>query len=251
MLLAGGLWYVSGLPTAQFLKWLTGIIGGLATLLALLWSISNAVRRLLVASPVNARRSAPTSDPMRDLQRRYAFLMSLIGTPVVIVVHHLDRCRADYVVELLEGIQTLLKNSADPTPFVALIVPAARAWLCDSYLHVYEEFGDIAKEPGRPFGLRFLENVFDYALRVPSVPPAASLILDVKGTEDTCKSIREGSSEQAIRELIAHAEQGFATTHQSRRPLYNLRVAAVERLGELEVENEPKEPRLCVDTAAG
>ena len=72
---------------------------------------------------------------MRDLQRRYSSLIRCTGTPVAIVIENLDRCRAEYVVELLEGIQTALKDpgaAMKPARPVAFLVPGSRQWLCDS-----------------------------------------------------------------------------------------------------------------------
>ena len=62
ILLALALWYLTGrAPMDQYLKWIVGVLGALTTLGALLWSVGNAVRRLLVASPINAGASSPTN----------------------------------------------------------------------------------------------------------------------------------------------------------------------------------------------
>jgi KAP family P-loop domain len=59
------------------------------------------------------------------------------GTSIIVLIDNLDRCRADYVVEMLEGIQTLLRNPRAATrwslrrpprperfPFIAFVVRA-------------------------------------------------------------------------------------------------------------------------------
>ena len=83
------------------------------------------------------------------------------------MIDNLDRCRAAYVVELLEGIQTLLRqpHAHGDLPEVAFIVAAQRGWLCDSYISVYDDFESAVHEPGRPFGLTFVDKIFDFSVR--------------------------------------------------------------------------------------
>ena len=169
------------------LGWLMGAAGSIAALVAFITSIGNALRRhLLAESPRGTNALLRSSDPMEDLLQRYSFLVRSAGTPIIVLIDNLDRCRADYVVQMLEGIQTLLRNpratrrwslrrrpATERCPFIAFVVAGDRGWLCDSYRHVYSEFEATTHEPGRPFGLVFLDKIFDVALRVPTVPAAA------------------------------------------------------------------------------
>ena len=248
--LGAGLWYLTGqLAMDEFLKWAAGVVGAVVALGAAFWSASNALRRLLVASPMNAGATVGASDPMADFQRRYSFLIRSAETPVALLIDNLDRCRADYIVELLEGIQTLLKSPApemQPTPLVAVFVAAERRWICESYVHVYEEFQESAREPGRPFGLAFVDKVFDFVLELPTVPAAASMDDESDAEIQVSHQIRTATSELVIRTLVAAAERDRAEGTGVTRPLYALRVNAVERLGELEVQSDE---RMCFDTA--
>lgn len=247
--LVAGLWYLTGQTSMdQFLRWIVGVLGGIGTLAALVVSISNGVRRLFVASPASVGASQRTSDPMADFQRRYSFLVRSAKTPVALLIENLDRCRADYVVELLEGIQTLLKSSASsmrPTPLVAVLIPGSRSWLCESYVHVYNEFAETARQPGRPFGLAFVDKVFDFELRLPTVPPEASIVAPGTTSPSECRlieqanrRIKQAGGEKAIRRLVAEAESEFHAAGRG-RPLYEVRISAVERLGSLEAHQEP------------
>lgn len=235
------LWFISGqLAMSDFLKWSAGFLGGLTTLAAFLWSATNAVRRLLVASPASGTAVTRTRDPMADLKLRYSFLIRSSDRPLLLVIDNLDRCCADYVVELLEGLQTLLTNpEADSdTRLVAVLIPAARGWLCESYVQVYKDFGDAMRQPGRPFGLAFVDRVFDLALRLPPVVPTDEH--QVAPTE-ALKKIGEADGEGRIRDVVADLEQRFGT-----RPVARLRLAAVCKLGRLEVKSNN---RVCFDTA--
>jgi hypothetical protein len=250
LVIAAALWYVTGgAPMDQFLSWLVGLLGAIATLAALAWTIINVVRRLFVASPLNAGTTTRAGDPMAAFQARYSFLIRSAATPVALFIHNLDRCTADYVVELLEGLQTLLKSPASilaPTPLVAVLIPAERSWLCESYVHVYDEFVQTAREPGRPFGLAFLDKVFDVQLRLPLVPAQASLGKPDAVSRATSQVISKAEKEIDIRRYVAEVEDTLNTHAGGFRPAYDVRVKAVERLGWLEVQNHL---RLCTDTA--
>jgi len=240
-------WYISGQhPMDQFLKLAAGVIGALTTIGAFLWSANNVVRRFFVASPVNVGTTTRTSDPMKDLQRRYAFLLRSAGTAVALIVENLDRCCADYTVELLEGFQTLLKGSAerDQRHFVAVLVPAERAWLCESYLQMYKGFQDATRQPGRPFGMAFLDKVFDIVLRLPRVPPV-HCYSEAEFCSDIWR-IDHAGSEEEIRRLVADAEDARCTEGNVWEPIPILRVHAVKRMGSLETRECD---HLCSDTS--
>jgi hypothetical protein len=230
------LWDMSTL--AQVIGALAGVVGGLAALFAFGASVINAVRRhLLSQSPGGAKAVLSTSDPMADLVQRYGFLVNTAGTPIVMLIDNLDRCRADYVVELLEGIQTLLRvppKGERYTPLVAFVVAGDEAWLCDSYLQVYDKFAASSHEPGRPFGQGFLDKIFDVSLRLPTVPSSATVTRPVQDSSafDSC------DTELAVREKLSRLEGDQA-------PKFDLRIEAVGRLGELEVKSKLRQ---CGDT---
>jgi hypothetical protein len=249
VLAAAVLWYVSGrLSAGEFVKWVVGVIGALTTLGAFLLSATNGLRRLFVASPANVKASTPTSDPLADLQQRYSYLIRSADSAVVLVIDNLDRCRADYVVELLEGMDTVLRNptpGSGPPPLVAVLVPAERAWLSDSYLQVYKDFQDVMQQPGRPFGLGFVEKVFDFALRLPRVALAAPSRERRAAHEDVLGQIRQATSEVGIRRLVADVEEHGGERATAFHPVPELRLEAVRRIGELEVDADDN---LCLDT---
>jgi KAP family P-loop domain len=259
------LWEETMLPA---LGWLVGAAGGIAAVLALLTSVSNALRRhLLAESPRGTDALLRSSDPMEDLLRRYSFLVRSAGTSIIVLIDNLDRCRAEYVVEMLEGIQTLLRNPRPSTPwslrrpprpercpFIAFVVAADRGWLCDSYLHVYQEFEATSREPGRPFGLVFLDKIFDVALRVPTVPAATGTSppgrVDGQAGRDP---FRECTDELQVRATLRAAENARAPRGSGSEvppPVPTLRRQAVMQLAEIELKPlDSSERPQCPDTA--
>lgn len=216
-------------------------IAGLTAVVVLISSAYNAFRRhMFLFSPADDRALVRTRDPMADLQARYSFLLRSAGGPVAILIENLDRCSAKYVVELLEGIQTLLKHrprGRNEPALVAFIVAADQAWLCNSFVEVYHKLAGSSAQPGRPFGLEFLDRVFDHAMRLPTVP--AMIPRPTPGdAAETCdlaeRRIRGAEQEIKIREIVAEAEAAAAFDGRPPRPVQQIRLAAVEQLGALE-----------------
>jgi hypothetical protein len=89
-------------------------------------------------------------------------LVEWIDKPVVIFIDDLDRCQPKYVVDLLEGIQTLFSDRR-----VVYVIAADRRWLNTCFETIYQPFADAVKEPGRRLGALFLEKAFELSVSVP------------------------------------------------------------------------------------
>jgi hypothetical protein len=109
-----------------------------------------------------------THDPMRRISRHFEALIRRIrgrkAARVAIFIEDLDRCQEMYVVELLEGIQTLFQNAS-----VCFVVAADRRWLSASFAKVYGTFTPALEEPGRPAGYLFVEKAFQLPASVPPI----------------------------------------------------------------------------------
>ena len=253
VLLAIGAWLIAGKHgILEILQWAATAVAAITAVVGVGYSAVNALRcHLLVASPAGAKAVLQTSDPMTELMERYEFLIESSGTDVAILIDNLDRCRGDYVVELLEGIQTLFKDELRETTkaMVLYIVAADRGWLCDSYLTVYDEFKESLREPGRPFGQAFLDKVFDFSLRIPTVPAATSLAAErasEHGVEAKVARIMEAGREIDVRKRLVEIERADAPAGRDIGPPNQaLRRHAVRRLAALEYETAS---RSCPDT---
>jgi hypothetical protein len=120
-------------------------------------------RWLAVGSAEGAVRFLKRShDPLRVYRRRFRWLIRSAGYPITVFIDDLDRCRSQYVVELLEGIQTLFANEP-----VTYVVAADRTWLCESFARTYSDFEGAVGEPGRSLGYLFLEKTFQISFEIP------------------------------------------------------------------------------------
>lgn len=137
---------------------LAATVGSIVGLVA---GVLGLVRSLSVGTARGAEAFIQqTRDPMERLQRRFDWIVWAIGRPIAVFIDDLDRCRADHVVDLLEGIQTILREAP-----VTYVVAADRHWLYDSYAQVYDRHA--RDDPGRPLGHLFLEKSFQLSTSLP------------------------------------------------------------------------------------
>jgi hypothetical protein len=101
-------------------------------------------------------------DPLGPIVELFQALVSAVGRPLVVFIDDLDRCDGTYVVELLEGIQTLFRRAP-----VTYVVAADRKWICACFEKKYADFTATIGEPGRPLGYLFLDKVFQVSASVP------------------------------------------------------------------------------------
>jgi hypothetical protein len=105
-----------------------------------------------------------TSDPLKKLKEHFSDTVKRINRPICVLIDDLDRCQAKYVVELLEGIQTLFQENN-----VIYIVIAERNWLSVSYAKIYEDFGEVNHSPGKPIGYFYLDKIFQLSFSLPPI----------------------------------------------------------------------------------
>ena len=103
-----------------------------------------------------------TTDPYRRIVEQFNRLVDEIEPPLVVFIDDLDRCDSAYVVELLEGIQTLFRHAP-----VTYVVAADRKWICSSFEKKYADFSVTIGEPCRPLGYLFLDKLFQISAEMP------------------------------------------------------------------------------------
>jgi len=183
---AGIWWYVTGLIGAAVvgaiwlwwsspvtvlhmpkhpLGWFTSAAAGVSGAIVIVGALRGMARTMTTRSARRAREYLRQArDPMQAAKEHFADVVSWLRYPVAIFVDDLDRCRGAYVVELLEGVQTLFRG----VPIV-YVVAADPDWLADSYAKEYRAFVSLQDEPGRPLGYLFLEKTFQLSASVPGM----------------------------------------------------------------------------------
>jgi hypothetical protein len=151
----------AGLKTLAALASSLGIVIGLALTVL---GITRGLRDwLLVRSAAGARDGlAHATDPLATVKSRYEHVVDALGRPLALIIDDLDRCQPKFVVELLEGIQTLYAQAP-----VTYVVAADSRWIRDCFEEEYKTFLDVPAEAGRPLGYHFLEKTFQLSADVP------------------------------------------------------------------------------------
>jgi KAP family P-loop domain/WD domain, G-beta repeat len=143
-----------------------------------LWVVGRVVARFLMWDSATAARLFEQShqDPMESLAEHFAWLLSQSEGRVIFFIDDLDRCDSDYVVDLLDSVQTLVRDAPRKSvrkevqarqPY--FVVAADGRWIRQSYEVKYEAFDGAVGEPGRPLGYLFLDKIFQLTVRIPAV----------------------------------------------------------------------------------
>jgi hypothetical protein len=173
--LLAGLW-VSGVTDFDTVSSATL---GVVALIAALWAASKAIGRFFA---FDSWRGATTfvdtrRDPMEALARHFQWLRRQSRNPLLLVIDDLDRCDHEYVVELLDHTQKLLREEptvSDKTepPTLFIVVAADGRWLRRSYEVAHASFTEDIGEPGRPLGSLFVDKLFQLRVPVPELSPS-------------------------------------------------------------------------------
>lgn len=93
------------------------------------------------------------TDPLQRIVDLFERVVGEFDKPLAVFIDDLDRCEKSYVVELLEGIQTLFRGVP-----ITFVVAADRKWICGSFESVNSDFSAEIGVPGRPLSYLFLEK---------------------------------------------------------------------------------------------
>ena len=191
-----------------------------------------ASRSLVFGSSSAAQAYASLrSDPLSPIVRLFQKVVRAAGRPVAVFVDDLDRCDGTYVVELLEGIQTLFRTAP-----VTYVVAADRKWICSSFENGYGDFGGVIGEPGRPLGYLFLDKIFQVSASVPRPSP------EVRAAywKDLLRAAGSGDPtvlDAARRKAEARAEEKMGPAHTQEELEAKIAEAAADpRSGHLEAQ---------------
>ena len=160
--------YFNGMASLSILASYAQSLSIIFALIVTFWSAILGISHSLVSGSARSARTfmESTRDPLEALKDHFKDLVKWIQPPIAIFIDDVDRCQASYSVELLEGIQTLFRDSN-----VFYVIAADGRWLRTSYENVYDSFTNNVNEPGRPLGYLFLEKTFQLSVSLPRLSP--------------------------------------------------------------------------------
>jgi hypothetical protein len=192
----------SGFSDGSWLGSLATWIGGISTFLGLAGTLGTGI--LTLSRSLFSASSAQSfvrlaQDPMEKVRTHFREMMDKVNRPVIVFIDDLDRCQPEYVVRLLESIQTLFSD-----PRVFYVIAADRRWLYECFEIVYKDFKTTIREPGRRTGYLFLEKIFQMSISVPAMSEETQ-----KAYLDTLYRGERMEAEQKIAEASKQAEVEF------------------------------------------
>ena len=199
-------------PSAKDVGDVAHTIAAVVATLATLSAGALVVTRFLLWDSATGARIYEQSqqNPMEGLADHFAWLLTKARARVVFFIDDLDRCDGTYVVELLDAIQTLVRDSPRRLPGKAafdrapyFVVAADGAWIRQSYEARYEDFQNAVREPGRGLGYLFLDKIFQLTVTVPTISPGQQeSYLKVLLKRDEAKDEVDVSHEATARQRI-------------------------------------------------
>lgn len=217
---------------SQMLAALEGTATAVSTILGLVGSIWSGT--LLINRVINFGSSESAAgylkwnkDPMEQARIHFAKLVEKIRYPIVVIIDDVDRCRPEYVVRLLEGIQTTMNHSR-----IIYIVSADRAWVSHCFEISYYHFEGSIEEPGQRFGDLFLDKIFQLSISVPKMTTEDqydyldSLILNSPPNGDSKLDTSEKEAKKLLREADSDSQRFELSKQKDIDPLVRKMVRA-------------------------
>lgn len=134
------------------------ILGGAASLI--LESLAPGV------DPVAERLGLGRSDPLERFRRHFHKTMCRLKRPVLVVVDDLDRCKPAVIVDLIRGIQTILRS-----PRIVFLVLGDRNWLECAFEIVHTDMAKVVGGEEQTVGARFVEKAIQLSFLLPGLDP--------------------------------------------------------------------------------
>lgn len=185
-----------------------------------------------------------STDPYSPVVGLFRQLVGRLSRPLVVFIEDLDRCDSEYVVELLEGIQTLFREQP-----VTYVIAADRKWICTSFDKKYVDFGGSIGGPCRPLGYLFIDKIFQVSAGVPRLNPQlqarylAALLRegeppsttpDAAAIEAATSRVQGLTDEHAIQKAIEERASGTIAEQRAIRSAAALQITSAEAMGRTE-----------------
>ncbi|WP_298958541.1 P-loop NTPase fold protein [uncultured Roseibium sp.] len=155
------------------------------------------------------RLSLGNGDPFERFRRHFYKTMKRLKRPVLVVVDDLDRCSPEFIVDLVRGMQTLLRS-----PRVVFVILGDRDWIERAFEVHHKDMNKVSVGPEQTFGARFVEKAIQMSFILPGLIPdrqkdyVRRLLLGSKANLDEAQ-IKTFSSEttQSLRVFFQRAVQ--------------------------------------------
>ena len=103
-------------------------------------------------------------NPYQRFTDRFNDLCVQVDRPILILIDDIDRCEPEYIVELIHGLQTILKSSR-----VLYVLIGDRNWIEQAYNRYFDEMARERTGHDPSLGSQFLEKAIQFSLLLPEI----------------------------------------------------------------------------------
>ncbi|MGO7452016.1 P-loop NTPase fold protein [Rhizobium ruizarguesonis] len=138
---------------------LAGLTGGSA-----IWGLGAVLTESLVpgTDTLSERLSLGNGDPFGRFRRHFHNSMQRLRRPILVVIDDLDRCKPSFVVDLVRGLQTLLRS-----PRVVFLILGDRDWIERAFESQHADMGQVRADAEQTLGARFVEKAIQMSFVLP------------------------------------------------------------------------------------
>ncbi|MBN9669517.1 P-loop NTPase fold protein [Roseibium aggregatum] len=143
------------------------LLGGL-TGISFLWGVGTLFTESIRpgTDTLAERMSLGAGDPFERFRRHFYRTMERLKRPVLVIVDDLDRCSPAFIVDLVRGMQTLLRS-----PRVVFVVLGDRDWIERAFEVHHKDMNKVSVGPEQTFGARFVEKAIQMSFILPGLVP--------------------------------------------------------------------------------
>lgn len=142
------------------------VVTSILSLLGTVWLFfSGLIHSLLPGSESAALNfKQNVRDPMAKIQNHYRSVLKYTSKNVAVFIDDIDRCNPKYLVELLEGLQTLFRKEK-----VLYLIAGDAEWIRKSFEIHYHELKETLDRPGQSLGHFFVEKTLQHSIHLPPI----------------------------------------------------------------------------------
>lgn len=149
------------------------------------------------------RLSIGKGDPFGRFRRHFNRTMHRLKRPVMVVVDDLDRCRPEFVVDLVRGMQTLLRS-----PRVVFVILGDRDWIERAFEGHHKTMSELDVGPEQRLGARFVEKAIQLSFVLPSIEGKSQanfvrqILLGARGGQSANRPPLEPELSSQLRQIV-------------------------------------------------
>lgn len=106
------------------------------------------------------------ADPIGRFRKMFDRVLRTARRPVLLIVDDIDRCEPQAVVDILRGLQTIVRS-----PRLFVLVLGDRAWIETAHELSHDKLANLSFGAEAKLGARFVEKVFPLSFRLPAIRP--------------------------------------------------------------------------------